>query len=137
MNQEQNLAIAQDLLSRIGQGESPQQVAELFAENLEWNIPGDINALPWLGKRHGRQAVITFVERSQELIERKALEVHDILANENRVIIVGALISTYSPNNKDIETPFAISLTISDGVITNFLMLEDSFVVSQACRTEK
>ena len=134
MAQEQNLAIAEDFLARMGRGEAPEKVAELFSEDLEWEIAGDIGALPWLGKKHGRQAIIDFVCDADHLIERIKFEVHDILANDSKAIILGELASRLRSNGMRADTAYAIVLTVSDGKIAHYRMFEDSFAISQVAR---
>ena len=60
------------------------------------------------------------------------LDIDDILASDTRAIILGSLASRVKQTGKVIETFFAIILTIADGQITRFQMLEDSFAVSRA-----
>ncbi|HEY1941077.1 MAG TPA: nuclear transport factor 2 family protein [Roseiarcus sp.] len=127
-----NLAIAQEFLHRLGSGGEPAAVAELFAENLEWDIPGDDSAFPWIGKHSGRQAVVSFLTETVEQIERIRLDLDDILASDTRVVILGSLASRVKQTGKVIETYFAIILTIADGQISRFQMMEDSFAVSRA-----
>ncbi len=44
-------------------------MAELFSENMAWEIAGDTGVLPWVGKKSGRSAVTDFVKQSRALIE--------------------------------------------------------------------
>ncbi|WP_186055187.1 nuclear transport factor 2 family protein [Burkholderia gladioli] len=133
MSAQKNLELAQAFLGKLGQGDA-EGVAALFAEDAEWDIAGDVGALPWLGKKRGRAAVVDFIHDSANLIERLKLEVHDILAGEQRAVILGELASRYKPNGKVMETAFAVVLQISDNQITHYRMFEDSFAVSQATR---
>ncbi|VVE54992.1 nuclear transport factor 2 family protein [Pandoraea anhela] len=133
MSEQKNLEIAHAFLTKFGQGDAGA-VAALFAEDAQWEIAGDVGALPWLGKKQGRGAVIDFIHDSARLLERLKLEVHDILASDRRAIILGELASKYQPNRQVIETAFAVVLEISGEKITHYRMFEDSFAVSQAVR---
>jgi ketosteroid isomerase-like protein len=133
MSRQKNLEIAQAFLSDLGQGDT-DAVAALFSEDAEWEIAGDVGALPWLGKKKGRRAVIDFIHDSARLIERLKFDVSDIIAGEDRAVILGELASRYKPNGRRMETAFALVLNISGNEITHFRMLEDSFAVSQAVR---
>ena len=70
------------------------------------------------------------------MIERIGLEIHDVVASEERAIIFGELASRIKGTGKVIETAYAIVLTISGDEITRFLMLEDSFATSKAARAD-
>jgi ketosteroid isomerase-like protein len=54
-----------------------------------------------------------------------------ILARADRAVIVGELATRINTTGKIIESAFAIILAASDGEITRFQMLEDSFAVSR------
>jgi len=56
------------------------------------------------------------------------------LADEGRAVIFGNLASKVNATGKIIESPFALILNVSDGKITRFQMLEDTFAVSRAAR---
>jgi ketosteroid isomerase-like protein len=55
-------------------------------------------------------------------------------ANEGRAVIFGDLASKVNATGKMIESSFALILNVSDGKITRFQMLEDTFAVSRAAR---
>lgn len=133
MNGQKNLEFAQNFLQKLGAGDS-QALAHLFAEDARWEIAGDEGALPWLGKKTGREAIVDFVRDTAALITSESLNVHDILANEHRALILGDLASVVKATGKRIETSFVLVLEVDDGLITSFRMLEDSFTVSQAAR---
>src|SRR5258707_12272325 len=126
--------LAQEFLHRMGNGAEPGEIAKLFSENLEWEIAGDTGVLPWIGHKSGSAAITDFVRDSRAMIERISFEVHDILAGDNRAVILGSLASKLKRNGKVVTTDFAIVLTVGNGEIVRFQMLEDSFAVSKVAR---
>jgi uncharacterized protein len=130
MVQTDNIAIAEELLSRLGSGAKPAAIVELFAEEMTWDIPGDTSAFPWIGRQSGRQAVLSFLTETIERIERIRFDIDEVVACDARAVILGRLASRVRRIGKVIETAFAIILTISESRITRFQMLEDSFAVS-------
>ena len=68
------------------------------------------------------------------LTEPISFDVEDIIAGESRAAIVGALRTRINATDRIAATQFAIILTISEGRISRFQMLEDSFAVSQAAK---
>lgn len=132
MSQQETRRIAEELLARMGAGADPEYIAALFSTNLEFDIAGDPGALPWIGKKFGRTAAADFFRDLHRLVEPLSFEVHDILANDSRAVILGALASRVLLTGKVVETAFALVLTVSAGEITHFRMLEDSYAVSQA-----
>jgi uncharacterized protein len=130
-----NRAIAERLLAGLASGDEPRRLAELFAPDADFEVPGDDGALPWIGHRTGREAAAAFVTGTRALLERISFEVDDILSSDARAVVVGELASRVRATEKVVETGFAIVLTIGGGLITRFQMFEDSFAVSRAaCR---
>jgi ketosteroid isomerase-like protein len=134
MNVDQNVALAQQLLTGLGKGDSPESIAELFSPDLDFEIQGDIGALPWIGFRKGRAAAADFVRNIRTLTESVRFGVDDILGGDHRAVILGTLATRVKATGKLIECTFAIVLTIASGQIARFQMLEDSFAVSRAAR---
>ncbi|CAM3413687.1 MULTISPECIES: nuclear transport factor 2 family protein [Sphingomonas] len=129
-----NLDIAQNLLMQIGSGALPEAIAAEMDEAVVLEIPGDEGAMPWIGRRSGRQAVADFIADQRSLLTSNMFRVDDILVSERRAVVIGALSATLKANGRTIETDFAIVLTIANGMITRFQMLEDSYAVSAAAR---
>jgi ketosteroid isomerase-like protein len=135
MGQKHNREIAEKLLAGMGQGEAPDSIAALFSDDAEFEIPGDNGALPWIGRKGGRTAIVDFIRALRSLTEPVKYDVQDVLASEERAVIVGELVTRIKATGKVIETAFAIILTVSDSKISRFRMLEDSFAVSRAARS--
>jgi ketosteroid isomerase-like protein len=134
MSQEQAVRIAQRLLAEIGAGVDPDEIAARFSADVQFEVPGDVGALPWIGRRTGRTAVSDFIRGTRSLLERIRFDVEGIMAKDDRAAIFGHLISKVNTTGKIIDSPFALILQISAGKITRFQMLEDSFAVSRAAR---
>ena len=134
MSIEQNTRLAQELLSRMGSGAEPNEIASLFSEDLEYEIAGDVSAAPWIGKKKGRKAFAEFMRDLHAMVEPLKYEVHDIVANDRRAVILGELAAKARTTGKTVETAFAYVLTVVNGEITQFRMFEDSFAISMAAR---
>jgi ketosteroid isomerase-like protein len=134
MGRENNIGIAHQLLTDLGARQEPDIVATLFKEDVVFEIPGDVAALPWIGRKTGREAVADFIPGLRRMTEPIKFDVQDILANDARAVIIGELATRIHATGKVIESPFAIILTISGSEIARFQMLEDSFAVSGAAR---
>ena len=133
MSQEKNIAIAHQLLASLGEKKEPGVIAALFAENLVFEIPGHVGALPWIGRQTGREAIANFIRDLRSLTESIRFEVQDVLASDARAVILGEFVTRIKATSKVIESPFVMILTVSGGEVTRFRMLEDSFGLSVAC----
>ncbi|MBF5043316.1 nuclear transport factor 2 family protein [Aggregicoccus sp. 17bor-14] len=134
MSQDETRRIAQEFLARLGSGAEPEAIAALFSPDVDFHIPGDVGALPWIGRASGRSAVVRFIAGMRELLAPKRFEVHDIFVSGNRAIILGELASSLKATGGSVDQHYAMVLTVSGGLVTDFLMLEDSFAVSRAAQ---
>lgn len=134
MSRERNMEIAKTLLEDIGSGRAPEEIAAPFGEDLVFDIQGDDGAMPWIGHKIGRAAMLHFIRDLRSLTEPLLFDVDDILANETRAVIVGSLRTRIKATNQITSSQFAIVLTIAEGVVTRFQMLEDSYNMSRAAR---
>jgi ketosteroid isomerase-like protein len=134
MSQQINIAIAQQLLEGLGGGRAPEEIAAPFSPDLRFEIQGHEGVLPWIGYKSGRSALIDFVRDIRAMTEPLDFTVEDILTSDNRAAIVGALRTRIKATGKVTSTQFAIILTIANGAVTRFQMLEDSFDVSNAAK---
>lgn len=134
MSAQQNIQIAQTLLEGIGSGRDPEEIAAPFADDLVFEIQGDNGVLPWIGRKTGRSAMAHFVRDLRSLTESLAFDVEDVLASEKRAAIVGCLKTRIKATGKISSSQFALILTVAEGAVTRFQMLEDSFDLSKAAR---
>ena len=134
MTEHPNVAIARRLLDGMANNRDPDEIATLFAPDVLLEVPGDDGALPWIGRRTGRDAVAAFLREQRALTEPIAFEVEDVLASDARAAVIGLLETRVRATGRVIAGAFAIVLTIADGAVTRFQMLEDSFAVSRAAR---
>ena len=89
-------------------------------------------AFPWIGAKVGRQAFADFIWDQRQLLSSDMFRVDDILVSDTRAVILGELSVTIKRNKAVLGTYFAIVLTITDGQVVRFQMLEDSYAASQA-----
>jgi len=135
MSRQRNIEIAKTLLEAIGSGRDPEEIAAACAENLVFEIQGDDGVLPWVGHNTGRQAIADFLRDQRAMTEPLTFAVEDVLASDERAVIIGSLRTRIKATNRITASQFALVLTIADDVVTRFQMLEDSYDVSQAART--
>jgi hypothetical protein len=73
-----NIEVASQLLAGLGGLREPTVIAAAFAENVDFEIPGDVGALPWIGRKVGRGVVESFIRDLRSLTEPVKFEVYDI-----------------------------------------------------------
>lgn len=137
MTLQSNLDFTRKLLDHMSGQVDPEDIASLCSENVSLEIQGDDGALPWIGHKSGRQAIVAWPQGVSALLEPRAFKVEDILESEDRAAVIGSLQAQVKATGKTTTSQFALIVTIADGLICRIQMLEDSFDVSRAVRSER
>ena len=108
------------------------ELTKLFSETIDWNVPGDKNKAPWLGKRRSRGEVSEFYELLWKNTEPISVTVENILTDKDVIIISGDFSTKMLQTNRIVDSPFFIQITIKDGLIIKYRLLEDSLEVAKS-----
>lgn len=110
-------------------------LAALFAEEVDWEIPGDTATVPWIGKRSTRAEVRAFyAEDVPKYLTPDRFDVDATLVDGALAVRTGELRSQVQATGKWIETRFVQEFTVHNGQITRYLMHEDSWLVAEAVK---
>ena len=120
------------LFEKLHAGAAPEAIASLFGEDVDWHIPGDVDLVPWIGRRQGRDGVAAFLRDLRQRVEPLRFEIRSIVAEGEKAVALGELESRVKSTGNIIETEFAIELTVRSGLIVRYRLFEDSFAVSRA-----
>lgn len=93
LSQQETANIAQQLLADMGSGAEPEDISTLFSTDVQFEIPGDIGALPRIGRGIGRVAISDFIRGTRQLLERVRFDVQGIVADRDRAVILGDFVS--------------------------------------------
>ena len=119
-------------LAAMRSGATPEAVAALFTEDADWDIPGAVDRVPWIGRRSGRAGVADFVRALWDGIEPIRFDITAIAAEGDRAFAAGDLESRARRTGRIMRSEFVIDVTARDGLISRFRLLEDSFAIAQA-----
>jgi hypothetical protein len=135
MSQEPTTRIAQQLLAGIGAGVDPDETSRCSV--LMCNLKSRATLARCCGSdgRPGAAPRPTSFATRAVLSSASASTSWTSWRATTGAVILGELASRVSAIGKIIESAFALTLTVSDGEITRFHMLEDSFAVSRAARS--
>ncbi len=107
------------------------RIAELFAEKVDWCVPG-AEEVPWLGTRSTREEVADFFRALYNHVAKEEFVVEQVLADDRDAVALGHLKSRVRANNALMETWFALHVTVTDGQITRYRFYEDSLAIMRA-----
>lgn len=108
------------------------ELIELFAGDVDWDIPGDQEKAAWLGKRTDKNSVREFYELLWSNTEPISAELEKLLVDENYAVIIGNFETKMLQTGKIVRSFFCIQLTLENDLIKKYRLFEDSYAVSQA-----
>jgi len=107
-------------------------IVELFSEQVNWFIPGDEVLAPWLGKRVGKVGVRDFFSLLWPATEPISAQVDHLFVEGDKAVVIGEFSTRMLATGKVVDSLFHIHLTVADGLITRYRLLEDSLAVQRA-----
>jgi uncharacterized protein len=122
----------EELLSRLASGDA-NMVAELFAEEVDFMCAGSEKA-PWIRPRRTREDMADFFASMNEnfVPEDRSASVSRYLVDGEDAVVMGHVSQRLKSNCKAFTIPFALHLTVSEGLITRYHVYEDSLTVAEA-----
>ncbi|MBB5858004.1 nuclear transport factor 2 family protein [Amycolatopsis umgeniensis] len=121
-----------EFFRRMSTGDT-DSVIELFADNVEWDIPGATELVPWIGPRRNRAGVREFYDLLDKGIIKDRFDIERVLVDGPHAVAIGRLRSIIRTTGKVIDSPFTIQFEVdNDGRIAKYLLLEDSWHVANA-----
>ncbi len=125
----QTKSIVQHFLQWLNQ-RNLAELTNLFSENLDWYIPGNIEKAHWLGKKNSREDVKKFYELLWKNTEPVSAQIDKIFVDANDAVITGEFSTKMLQTNKVVDSLFCIQITVENDLIVKYRLLEDSYAVS-------
>ena len=107
------------------------ELTKLFADKVDWYIPGDESKAAWLGRRSSKQEVAIFYELLWKNTEPVSVKIESVLIDNNQAVIVGEFSTRMLQTGKTVSL-FFIHITIQDNLIVKYRLLEDSLAVAKS-----
>jgi ketosteroid isomerase-like protein len=126
-------ATVQDFLGRITEG-APDRTAALFAEKADWEI-AENPTVPWIRPRSTRADVADHFRAALaegQAPDQDATTVDMIVVEGTESTLTGQLAGTVGATGRSLRSPFAMWLTVEDGLITRYRVCEDSLAIAAA-----
>lgn len=112
-----------------------ENLSELFAETVDWYIPGNEAVAPWTGRRKSRQEVKEFYRLLWQNTEPLSATIDKIFIDGNDAVISGEFSTRMLQTGHVVDSLFFIQIKAEDKVIVRYRLLEDSFAVVRALTT--
>lgn len=130
---EQMLTVIKQYFQLLGE-RNLDGIMVLISDNIDWYVPGNTELAPWLGKRSSKKEIKEFFELLWPATLPISAAIEHIMTEGDFAVVTGEFSTEMLATNNIVNSPFSIHLTIKDGLITKYTLLEDSFLVSEALR---
>jgi ketosteroid isomerase-like protein len=121
-------AVMLELFQRMA-ARDPERIAELFADEVDWYIPGDTQVAPWVGRRHTRADVAAFYRMLNGAVTPLGADLQSLLVDGDVAVAAGEFSSRMERTGRVLDSLFFIHATVRDGRIVRYRLLEDTLAV--------
>ena len=109
-----------------------EKIIEMFPKELDWYVPGDETIAPWLGTRKTCDQVREFFELLWQNTEAVSAMIDHIAVIGNVVISSGNFVTRMVKTKKVYKSLFFTEITIVEGLIVKYRLLEDTLGLVRA-----
>jgi ketosteroid isomerase-like protein len=103
------------------------KVGQFLADNVEWTISGPVDLLPFCGTRHGKAAVLDFIDRLVPEVFRVFSFVPDVILIDGERVATLNRLSARATDGRIISYRLAHFMRFEDGKVVENVSLIDSF----------
>ncbi|KPN91362.1 nuclear transport factor 2 family protein [Pseudomonas nunensis] len=129
MNEQENVQIVKDAFAAIGSGDR-QGLLALFAEDIEWVIPGE--KWPLAGTHRGHAGLTNLFKTQSETMETSLLEPREFIAQGDRVLVLGFARGKIKATNKTWQDDWVFAITVRNGKVTHIREYIDTQALARA-----
>ncbi|WP_292010691.1 nuclear transport factor 2 family protein [Chryseobacterium sp.] len=115
----------------VQSGKKRGNLTELFAEVVDFDLPGNMEKFPWTGKRNTKKEVEDFFKILYENVKSEKFDVEFISVNGENAVAVGQLSSVILKYNKVFNTQFAAIFKVRNGKIVKYHFMEDNYRLNE------
>ncbi len=102
-----------------------------YTDDIDWEVYGP-SSLPTAGPYHGKEALLDFFGKLNELMDNEKFEVIRIVTQGDTVVALGEYTWTSKVTGKVFDASFAHAVTIRDGKICKFREYTDTSAAVEA-----
>ncbi|SCF00401.1 nuclear transport factor 2 family protein [Micromonospora mirobrigensis] len=125
--------VVERFFAMVGGGADPEEIALLFAEDVDWDLPGS-PAIPWVGRRSSRAEVADYLRvlGANIVPEENVDQIEAILYDGDDAVMLGRFGRVARSTGRRYEMAVAMHFRVRGDQIVAFRLYEDSFQVAEA-----
>ncbi len=125
--------IVEALLERLGTQDA-DGAAELFAQDIDWFVPGDPDDLPWTGQRSRREHVPEYLRTlwANFVPGESSADIDKILVDGDEAVIFSTFKHKVEKNGNTLLVSTAMRIVVDGGKIVKMHLYEDTAAVRDA-----
>ncbi len=119
MSAQENVQVVQQMFAALGQG-NLKAALDTFAEDVDFRSPVTrvkSAEISWAKPRHGPGEVVAFFVELLQKVQFERMEVLEITAEDDRVVVEGKNRGTVNSNGRAFEHDWVMLFTLRDGKI--------------------
>jgi ketosteroid isomerase-like protein len=128
MQETENTKIVQEGYALFGKGDIVN-LLKLYSANIDWEIPGPVDMIPYAGSFRGHPQVQQFFNRLNEAINFEQFEPREYIAQGDNVAVLGSSRARVKSTGQVVENKWMHLLTLQDGKVTRFQAFEDTAAI--------
>lgn len=101
-------------------------IVSLFANKVDWYIPGEQRIAPWVGKRSTREEIREFYKLLWESTKPLGANIECMMVRNNQAVMTGEFSTLMLETGGVFKSLFSIQITVEDDLIVFYRLLEDS-----------
>jgi ketosteroid isomerase-like protein len=120
-------------LERLG-AQDAAGLGELFAEKIDWFVPGDPALTPWVGARSSKHDVPDYFHALWAALEpgKSVVSVEAVVTDGDEAVVFAVFDHVAAPTGRPFHTEVAMRLSVVEGKITRMHLFEDTAAVAAA-----
>jgi len=101
-------------------------VIELFADEVDWYVPGNQEIAPWVGSRTSKQEVKEFFQLLWDNTKPLDVKIENLMVQDDSAVITGSITALMLKSESVFSSPFSMQIDYYKGLIIKYRLLEDS-----------
>ncbi|MDZ7954276.1 nuclear transport factor 2 family protein [Nostoc sp. DedQUE09] len=97
-----------------------QGVLDMVTDDIEWEVPGPTQVVPWCGKRQGRDKVAEYFALIDETVKVNFFQLQEIVAQDDKAMTLNHERASNRATNRVYDVPIVHFIVVRDGKIAKF-----------------